>query len=134
MKALARFVTLGAQDADRRVAALLAPRSFDDASAYLTSSATLRFADRITRRLQGWWLDSKTCRALHELRDTWFAERWRARYQAIGTVVLTATAVHVTLTLFQGPRPGWFWMMIPATALVFGGLLLVAASSSQSPN
>ena len=39
-----------------------------------------------------------------------------------------AVAVHLALTLWQGPIAGWLWLVIPAMAAVFGALFTLAPS------
>ena len=51
MNALARFITFGARDADRRIAAILAARPVAAADRYLKSSVVVRSFDRFTRVL-----------------------------------------------------------------------------------
>ena len=142
MNGITRFLRLGAQDADQRIASRLAPRSFEAADQYLASSAVVRLVDRITCRLQEWWSASHAWRAATGMRDAWSAESWKARYQAIGAVLVSASLLHFTLTVIHEPRPGWFWLVIPVMAMAFGLLLLVAsrstfvrsASSDQAPS
>ena len=134
MNGITRFFRLGAQDADARLASRLAPRSFEAVDRYLASSAVVRLVDRITYRLQEWWFTSQTGGAATAMRDAWSAESWKARYQAIGAVLLSASLLHVTLTVIQGPRPGWFWLVIPGMAMAFSVLLLVASRSNDPTN
>ncbi len=54
------------------------------------------------------------------------------RYRAVGAVLITAVVVHVLLTLLNGPRPGWFWALIPAMVAAFALLLLAGSRSSHS--
>ena len=131
MNGITRFFRLGAQDADERLASRLAPRSFEAADRYLASSAVVRLVDRITHRLQEWWLTSQTGRAATAMRDAWSAESWHDRYQAIGALLVSASLLHVTLTVIEAPRQGWFWLVIPLMAMAFGLLLLVASRSAK---
>jgi hypothetical protein len=131
---LVRFVRAGLANADERAAAALAPRSFAATDRYLWTSVAVQRFDRVTRRLQGWWLASHTGAAIQSAAGAWRREPWSLQYRSIAIALLAATAAHVGLTLIQGPRPGWFWMMIPATVLAFGVLLLVASRPTQSPN
>ena len=131
MNALARLFKFGADDADRRVAAALAPRDHEDADRYLLSSATLGTVDRATQRLESWWSASEARRALTTMRDAWGRERRPARYQAIGGVLLVAAATHVALMVWRGSPPGPFWLFIPAMAAAVGVLLLAAARSAD---
>jgi hypothetical protein len=131
MNALARFISLGMQDADRRVAAALERPPLDPADRYLKTSAVVMAVDRMTRRLSDWWLPSKAGQALSAM-QRFAGEPSAARYQRIAFVLLTAAVVHVAVTLINGPRPGWFWMVIPAMATMFAALLLAGSRSSHS--
>lgn len=130
MRALARLWRCGAADADQRVARILAPRSFREADRYLQSSVVVRFLDRITLQLASWWQGSATAQTLSAIEGQWSSEPWAERYRAIGGVLLSAAATHITLTILQGPRPGWFWMLIPGMVIAFA-LLLLAASRTR---
>jgi hypothetical protein len=128
MNALTRFLSLGMRDADRRVAAALAPPALEPADRALRDSAIVAAVDRATRLLQTWWTSSQAARLLASVGGD---VPWFERYREIGAIVITAVLVHVALTIVQGPRPGWFWMVVPATAAVFALLLL--AASREAP-
>ena len=132
MNALMRFFTLGAADADARVARALAPRPLDEADRYLHSSLVCRHVDRGTLLLESWWRTSVCGRTATDLVDQWRRESWASRYRALGTLLLIATATHVILTWLQGPRPGWFWLVIPAMVAAFGAVLVAAAGPADS--
>jgi hypothetical protein len=127
MNAMARFLTLGMQDADRRVAAALAPPPLEAADRYVAESAAVRAIDRVTRLLPVWWESSTSGRTLAGARQAFLRSSRSARFREIGSIVLIAAIVHVVLTMAQGPRPGWFWTVIPGIATVFGMLLLAAS-------
>lgn len=133
MNALHRFITLGARDADNRVAAALAPRSFAATDRYLWSSMVVRFADRLTRRLQMLWSASVAGGTASAIHERWRHAGWMERYHTLGLVVIVAAAVHVSLAVAQGPRPGWFWLIVPALTSLFAMLLLMASRSTPSP-
>lgn len=124
---LSRLWTSGAADADDRVARMLAPHPFDEADRYLQSSALVRFLDRITRQLETWWQGSATRQRASTIAEVWSREEWAERYRVIGGVLVTAAVAHITLTMLQGPRPGWFWLLIPGMVVAFALLLLVAS-------
>ena len=58
MNALVRFYQRGTEDADRRVAAALAPVRTEAADRYLSASRFVMAIDGATRRLRDWWLAS----------------------------------------------------------------------------
>lgn len=127
MNAIARFFSFGMQDADRRIAAVLAPPPLASADRYLNTSGIVMTIDRATRRLQAWWRASETGRAAASIAARVGREPRPERYQAIGLILLTAVAVNVAFTLVQGPRPGWFWMFIPAMAATIAALMLAGS-------
>lgn len=130
MNAFMRFVTLGMRDADARVAAFLSPGRWNEADAYLRSSVLIGIADRFTERLQQYWSSSESARLLNEVSDEFGRQDWRGRYHALAVVLLTAVGVNVLLTMVQGPRPGWFWAVMPLLVGAFA-LVLLAASVSK---
>lgn len=130
MNALSRLWKYGAADADQRVARILAPRSFQGTDRYLQSSAVLRFLDRTTVQLESWWKMSATGQAVSAIGAEWSRASWVERYRAIGTVLLVAALTHIVLSVMQGPRPGWFWMVIPGMVIGFAVLLLAGSRSA----
>lgn len=131
MSTIARFLSLGMEDADRRVAAALAAPSLEPADRYLQTSRFVMAIDRATRTLQRWWLASAASQAWLAAPHV-FGEPSAVRYQGIALVLLTASIAHVMLTLLNGPRPGWFWLVIPAMLVMFATLLLAGSRSSHS--
>lgn len=132
MNALTRFFVIGMQDADRRVAAALTPPSNDPADRYIRQSAIVRTIDAVTVRLHDAWTASTAGRSARDL-VTAFASRDRtARYRTIALIVLVSVLTHVVLTLAQGPRPGWFWLVLPALASAFAVIVLMASRSTHS--
>ena len=132
MNAFKMFFSLGAADADRRVAAALTSAPLEPADRYLKASEFVMAIDLATKRLCDWWFASQACRMLSAARETLLRETPAVRSKAIACVLLSAVAVHVTLTLAQGLRPGWFWIVVPALTTLFAVLLLAGSRSSQS--
>jgi hypothetical protein len=132
MNALARFITFGARDADRRIAALFAARPVAVADRYLVSSVVVRSCDRFTRVLWSSMSNSTTGGAVVAAHQAWGRAGWRERYRTIGLVLIVAVGVHVAATVMQGPRPGWFWLIIPTLTFAFAFLLVMAARSHSS--
>lgn len=132
MNGLARFFRLGAADADRRVAAALAPLPAEAADRHLKSSRVVGAIDRAMLRLSGWWEASEAARVLSSARDGMTGAAFAGRDHAIAHVMVIAVISHVALMLIQGPRPGWFWLIIPALVSAFAGLLLAGSQSSRS--
>lgn len=132
MNALVRFFILGAADADARVARALAPRRLDQADRYLRESRAGQFLDRATLLAESLWHTSASGRAATEMIRDWRGRDWPARHGPLGVMLLIAAATHMLLTLAQGLRPGWYWAVIPALAVLFGVLLLAASRSVGS--
>ena len=132
MKALRRFLSDGARDADARLAAALTAPPLDPADSYLHTSAIVRAVDRMTVSLQRSWQSSATGQTLAHAANAFAGEPRRDRWSAVGLIVLTAVAVHVFLMIVNAPRPGWFWIVIPALAALFGALVLAAARDRRS--
>jgi hypothetical protein len=136
MNALSRFLVFGMQDADRRVAAALAPPSLELADRYLKESAIVAALDRITLRLAEWWASSDTRRFAAGIRDAVAptgAAHWPERYRAIGVMLIAAVGVNVAATVIEGNRPGWFWLIVPALTFAFAVFVLIASRSTHTP-
>ena len=131
MNAVTRFFRLGATDADGRVAAFLRPRDHRGAERYLIASVSLGTIDRATRRLEAWWLESETARAATAMAGAWSREARSSRSHTIGIVLLVAVAAHVSLLLWQGRPPAFYWLLIPAMAAAAGVLLLLSARAAD---
>lgn len=131
MNGLIRFLSLGAEDADRRVAAALTPQPLEPIDRYLRTSAIVAAIDRATGRLAAWWSASEAYR-LWSVVDQNVGNEPVARHRAVAFAVLIAVSVNVAMTLAQGPRPGWYWAVIPVMAAAFAVLLLAASRSSAS--
>ena len=132
MSSIARFISLGLQDADRRLAKALAARPLEPADRYLATSVLVIAIDRVTRRLQDGWLASGASRAFLQGREHLSRMPRFSRYQSVASILLIAVGAHATLTLLNGPRPGWFWTVIPAMAAAFAALLLAGSRSRHS--
>jgi hypothetical protein len=129
--AIARWLTSGMRDADARLARALAPRPSTTTDRYLASSVTIRTIDRLLQRWSEWWPGSLSYRTVIARSAVTGGATWRQRYEFLGWTLLIATVTHVALTMAQGPRPGWYWLVIPLMAIGFGALLLAAAHSAS---
>jgi len=132
MNAFSKFWSLGAEDADRRVASALAPAPIEPADRYLRTSVVVIAFDRATLRLSEWWRGSEAAKASSAILERFMDDAPAVRDRSIGVVLLTAVIVHVMLTLLQGPRPGFFWMVIPGLVALFAVLLLAGSRSPGS--
>lgn len=132
MNSLIRFFARGAADADARVARALAPRPLAEANRYLHDSRAAQFLDSATLLLESWWHASAIARAANEQAGEWHRQHPASRYAALGAAMLIAVATHLVLMVLQGPHPGWYWLLLPAIAAVFGALLLAASRSVNS--
>ena len=131
MNALRRFLSPGMQDADRRVAAWLTPPSTRATDQYLWSRALVMGMARLARQLQDWLKASRAQHLWQVVRSEFEHDGWNDRYQSVAMLTLVAVAVHVSMTVAQGPRPGWFWLVIPAMAAVFALLALVGTVRAE---
>ena len=132
MNALKRFYLFGAEEADRRVANVLQRPELGATDRYLKDSAFVSAIDRITLRLQSWWLASEANRLLSLFRLRLSGEPLAVQRQAVALTILIAVTVHVGLTLLQGAHAGWLWMILPAMAALFA-MLLLAGSRASGP-
>jgi len=131
VSAIAKFLSLGMADADRRVGAALAPAPLEPADRYLRTSSFVMAIDRMTRRLHDWWLASEAGQAVLMVQRV-FREPSAVWLQGFGLVLLIAAVVNIALTLLNGPRPGWSWLIIPAMVAAFAVLLLAGSRSPDS--
>ena len=131
MNAFKRLITFGAADADRRVAARLAPRDYAAAERYVLSSRCIGALDRLTKRFESWWFESQTRQAVIAFADAWSRETRSSRNYLVGVAALVAAATHATLMLWQGPPPQLYWLLVPALAAAVGVLLLVSARAAD---
>ena len=131
MRVLSRLWSLGAQDADRRMAAALAPRPLTAIDRYLHESALVAAIDRVTERLAAWWTSSTTAAAATMIIDTIAHDPWRETYRNLASVLLIAVVVHISLMLLQGTGPGWMWAVIPVMAAAYAAVLFAVTSRSN---
>ena len=132
MSALGKFYRRGVEDADRRVAAILAAPPIGGADRYLMSSVVLRSCDRLTQVLRSLVSSSKSGRAASAAHSAWARADWPERYRAIGLVLIVAVGVHVAAMLLRGDRPGWFWLILPALTASFAVIVLIASRLTHS--
>ena len=132
MNALQRFYAAGAEAADRRVGAALAPPPLEAADRYLKASRLVAAIDGITLRLQEWWLSSEAKRWSSRTSDRIARESLAERRQAVALLILIAVTVHVGLTLLQGGQTGWLWTIIPAMAGLFAIAVLAVSGTAGS--
>jgi hypothetical protein len=132
VRALKRFFAIGFADADAKVGRLLAPRSFSAADRYLSTSAVVRRFDAAARGLRDWWRASATAGTMLALADEWQRQDRAVQYQAVAVALLSAAGVHVLLTVINGPRPGWFWLIVPALASTLA-VMILAGSRTRTP-
>ena len=133
MKAVKRFWSAGARDADARLAAVLAPPPFESADRYLRSSAIVAAVDRATVALERWWQASRTRQLTAVCADTLRRMPPARRWRGLAIALLVGVVVHLALTMIQGRRPGWFWLIVPAMTALFAVILIAGARSQQQP-
>ena len=131
MSAFTRFFSLGLADADARWARLLRPRSYAAADRYLASSRVVRGIDRATQLMRDWSQASVAWQVYRRFRAGWAQESWSAKSDTLATLLLTAVIVHVGLTSLNGPRPGWFWLIVPGLVALLS-VLIIAGTRTGS--
>jgi hypothetical protein len=129
--AIARLFRSGMRDADTRIAKALAPRPSTAVDRYLASSLAIGTIDRLLQRWSAVWPRSITYRRLIAPLGLGRNGKWMERYEFLGWTLLIAAITHVALTMARGPRPGWYWIVIPSMAIGFGVLLLAGAHSAS---
>lgn len=134
MSSFLRFFFLGADDADRRVAAFLRQPPLEAADRYLKESVIISVIDRATQWLFATWRWSALGRGLAAAAERLGQEPWQRRYRAFAVFLLAAVGAHVALVTLHGPRPGWFWIMVPAQAALYAVILIAASRSARSPS
>ena len=132
MRALKRFLVLGLADADTRIGELLAARPYAATDEYLARSAVVRTFDAVAGRLRAWWLASMTAGAQRALVDEWCRLDWARRYESLAALLLSAVIAHVLLTTVNGPRPGWFWLILPGLAATVAIVILSGLRTRRS--
>jgi hypothetical protein len=75
--------------------------------------------------------DSRTAIAWRRLRDEWRALRVGDRMQTIGIFVIVAVLVHGGLGAAQRPV-GYWWLIVPGTALMYGLATLLLSRLGKS--
>ena len=78
------------------------------------------------------FLSEKRCSRAVLRRPRWQERPLTTRRFELGATLMTAVAVHVALQSWQGPDPGWLWLIIPTTAALIGGLLIAASRVPES--
>jgi hypothetical protein len=132
MRALRRFVVMGLADADARIGELLAARPHAATDEYLARSAVVRTFDAVAGRLRAWWLTSITAGAQRAFVGEWCRLDWARRYESIAVLLLSAVIAHVLLTTVNGPRPGWFWLILPGLAATVAIVILSGLRTRRS--
>lgn len=56
----------------------------------------------------------------------WLRQSLIDRIRLSGVALVSAAVVHLALMLWHGPTPGWLWLVVPALAVGFGGLMMLA--------
>jgi hypothetical protein len=130
--ALTRVVREGAREADRRVARWLSPAPSTETDRYLASSWVVRRVDAACRTLWSWWLHSRSASLLSAGATAWSTAERAVRVRAAGLTLVIAVIAHVAMMMAQGPRDGWVWLVLPATAGAIGVMLLVAAGTNHA--
>jgi hypothetical protein len=135
MSGIARFLSAGLADIDRRIGRVTAPDVTHESwlLQVLASGAlaglVVRVAD-VGRRAAA---SSKMFAWARDVAQPWQHTPSGVRRQALGRVIFVATAVHVALVLWAGAPPGWWWLILPGVAATVAIVLQIGALERQRP-
>lgn len=93
----------------------------------LSASVLLRALDALIAIVWDAAGGSRTGMAVKGARQQWRDRQPSARLTMIGVALLTASLVHIGLTVTHEMPPGWLWVVPPAIAATIGMLLLAGA-------
>ena len=93
----------------------------------LQHSAVVGLANRAIFKLRRAIETSATRAHVAAVAAGWQERPSAARRFDIGVTLLTAAGVHLALRVWQGPDPGWLWLILPFTAAVIGALHVAAS-------
>jgi hypothetical protein len=130
--AVTRFIREGAREADRRVAGWLSPTPLTATDRYLSSSAIVQRVDKAFRKLSWWWVNSRSAALTAMAGNAWSNAARSERGRGVGLALLVAAIAHVAMMMAQGPRAGWVWLVVPATAGAIGVMLLATAGAANA--
>lgn len=131
---LAQFLRLNFGDAERRLARLTAPDVDDQAALWtmLNDSTPGRALTALATASERAAPESRGAQAWRKAAAAWLDLPPVLRMRSIGAVALTASLVHVGLTLAVQPV-GWWWLIVPAMVAAFGGAALILSWSATPP-
>lgn len=131
---MTRFVNLILRDAERRAARLTVSDQLDDRrlSTVLNSSAAFAMVDGAVRRFWRAMEMSEANAIAHRTYARWQGLAWTRQRFMLGSTLLAAVAVHVGLRIWQGPDPGWLWLILPVTAATIGALFIVGSLAPEA--
>ena len=128
--AFKRFIDAGLRDADRRLSWFVRPLSVDtpDLVSVADSSIAVRGAERMLAIARRAAMSSRLAGYAATSAAEW--RHWPSGAQRFGAgiTLLAAVAVHVGLTLWVQPPPGFFWLIVPGLAAAAGMLLVLASA------
>lgn len=90
-------------------------------------SAIARGVSSIGRRLEAAGSRSRAIQAVTTIGGAWRAMATGERCRATGVTLMTASAVHLVLTVLNHVPAGWMWLIVPAVAFAQGALLIAAS-------
>src|SRR4051812_3229758 len=91
-------------------------------------SAIVRALDAVARRIERAWADSRLSVSARGAADRWRSTPRPLRLRLSGVALVTASVIHVLLTLTQHPLPGWRWLLIPMVIAAQGALLMLMSN------
>jgi hypothetical protein len=100
----------------------------DDAElvAVFETSGVVRGIERVADAVSVAGRGSVVLTMVAAARREWLRQSAVDRTRRAGIALISAATVHLMLVLWQGPLPGWLWLVVPALAVAFGALMVVA--------
>lgn len=103
------------------------PSSSDGAAQVIGASTAVRFVESILSVIRRAAFTSAAGAQFRRAARAWTAEPLTQRRLALGLMLIVGVIVHLAMSLWQGPPPGWLWLVPPGLAAAIA-VLFVAAS------
>lgn len=97
----------------------------------LEQSALGRFTTAVSRPFAAAARTSRAIAAWQPVQEQWRALPAHDRMQAVGIIVTIAVLVHLGLATLRQPT-GYWWLIVPGTALMFGLTAIVLSRLGRS--
>jgi hypothetical protein len=112
------------------------PTSSEPASsgalAILESSVLIRVAGSVLGAIRRGSKDAALLAPARAVVATWQELSVPARQYACGVALIAAGATFTGLALWKQDPPGWVWTVVPALAIVIGGVLVASVPDTKT--